>query len=367
MTEAALHYAQSTVLIADPESNSRRSLNRMLLARGYQTREAVTGDQALNLLFSEPVDAVICDVAIPGTSGIEVCRQIREVSQIARLPVVLTAGVDDRKSRIESKKNGCDEYLIKPIDQTELLIRLEYLILHYEEDRRLLKSSASLKHTVDEQSELLGKAMAEIGKARRTLRQFNEEIVFRLSRAVEFRDDETGNHVQRMSRFCGLIASSLGMVTEMTDAIRIASALHDVGKIAIPDGVLHKPDKLTRAEMSVMRRHADIGHRLLTGSDSHLLELAATIALTHHERFDGEGYPRRLSGKSIPIEGRIGAVADVFDALTSVRSYKSAFSLDTALAVLEQEKGKHFDPQVVDAFVGQMEGIKNIMLVHADR
>lgn len=365
---AAQKYAVSgTVLIVDDDAEIRRSLGRILTQEGFVVSEAASGEQALQHLEQSPVDVVLLDVMMPGIDGMETCRRIRQNPRLGLVPVVFTTVLGDRESRIEGKKAGADDFLVKPIDETELSVRVRNLVLVRRYYQHLEDERSSLKRTIEEQTDLLSKAMIEIGKARLTLRRFNEEIVFRLSKAVEFRDDETGNHVQRMSRYCGLIASRLGLDSEATEAIRIASALHDVGKIAIPDDILHKPGRLTQEEFVLMRRHADKGHRMLTGSESNLLELAATIAWSHHERFDGKGYPRGLKGKDIPIEGRIAAVADVYDALTSKRVYKAAFSVEEASKIMTTERGVAFDPQIIDIFFAAFEDVRNIMIVHADR
>ncbi len=358
---------QGTILVVDDSRTARRSLNLILSNYGYSVLEAESGEDALSVLGRKVVDVVLLDVRLPGLSGMETCQRIRDATRIGHVPVVFVTGHDDRDIRIDCMKAGGDEFLVKPVDDVELSVRIQNLILVRRYYQQLEKERVSLKQTVEEQSNLLSSAMVEIGKAKQTVRRFNEEIVVRLSKAVEFRDDETGNHVQRMSRYCGLIASRMGMSTEMADAVRVASALHDVGKISIPDEILHKPGKLDDEEMAMMRKHAEKGYRVLTGSESSLLELAATIAWSHHERFDGQGYPRRLKAKEIPFEGRIAAVADVFDALTSKRVYKPAFTLQQARAIIEKESGKGFDSQIVDTFLANIDAVQNIMIVYADR
>lgn len=184
-----------------------------------------------------------------------------------------------------------------------------------------------------------------------------EETIIRLSIAVESRDAETGSHIERMGRYCALLAEKLGWSESARDLLRVASPLHDVGKIAIPDAVLQKPGALTADERKQMEEHAAIGHRILAGSDSPLLDLAARIALTHHEKWDGSGYPNGLKGEDIPIEGRIAAVADVFDALTSDRVYRKAMPLDKALSILQEGRASHFDPEVLDRFFSSIDEV----------
>ena len=195
----------------------------------------------------------------------------------------------------------------------------------------------------------------------RELKLSREEAVFRLSLAAEYRDAEVARHIQRMSRYCAILATRVGLADEEVDAIRVASVLHDVGKIAIPDEILLKPDRLTDEERSVMQEHAKIGFDILSGSSSDFMQTAASIALTHHERMDGTGYPRGLLGEDIPQEGRIAAIADVFDALVSDRPYKRAFTVEKAVEIMQADSGSHFDPTLLGLFV---EAIDEVVRVH---
>jgi putative two-component system response regulator len=197
-------------------------------------------------------------------------------------------------------------------------------------------------------------------EAQASLRRSREESIRRLSRAAEFRDDETGAHIERVSHYCELIAVRLGLGPELCEQMRIASPMHDVGKIGVADAILLKRGPLDADQRAEMERHADIGYRILAGSGAELLDLAATIARTHHERFDGSGYPRGLEGEEIPLEGRIAAVADVFDALTSDRPYRPRFSRTEAVDMMRADRGSHFDPRVLDAFLGAEDEISAI-------
>jgi putative two-component system response regulator len=201
-------------------------------------------------------------------------------------------------------------------------------------------------------------------QAERALRRAREETIQRLARAVEVRSAETGGHIERMGRFCELIARRLGLPAEQVELIRMASPMHDVGKIAVPDSVLLKPGPLNAAERAVMETHAEVGRELLSGSGEELPELAATITWTHHERFDGTGYPRGLSGDEIPLEGRIAAVGDVFDALTHDRVYRPAMTLEQAVDLMEGAGGAHFDPEVLDCFLEAMDDVLEIWREH---
>lgn len=198
------------------------------------------------------------------------------------------------------------------------------------------------------------------------LRESEYEALRRLMRVVEYRDEDTGGHIERISEYCAMLARQLGFSPEEVDQLRWASTMHDVGKIAVPDAILLKPGRLSPAEHAIMQRHAEVGHEMLQGSGSAVLNLAATIALTHHERVDGAGYPRGLRGDQIPLEGRIVAVADVFDALTSERVYKRAMSVVEAVEVIRQGRGTQFDPVIVDAFLDILDDVVEVHRSHAD-
>jgi response regulator RpfG family c-di-GMP phosphodiesterase len=225
---------------------------------------------------------------------------------------------------------------------------------------------AALERLVHERTASLEMATLQVKQSELDLRASHEQTISRLSRAIEARNRETGWHVERMSRYAGLIAHRVGLDAERCELIRIAAPLHDIGKIAVPDSVLLKPGRLTREERAVMETHAELGHQMLCGSDERLLELAAEIAWTHHERVDGEGYPRGLRGDDVPIEGQIAAVADVFDALISDRIYRQAFGFDEAVEVLRLGRGTHFEPVVVDAFLDALDDVAAIQNRFAD-
>ncbi|MGH2755294.1 MAG: HD-GYP domain-containing protein [Actinomycetota bacterium] len=215
-------------------------------------------------------------------------------------------------------------------------------------------------------TEELWTAIAELERAKEDLRASREETVEKLSIAAEFKDDETPHHIARMSRYCALLASRSGADEEQADLIRVASIMHDVGKIGVPDAILMKPGALTPEERLTMQKHAEIGHQILSGSRSPFLEVAAAIALTHHEWFDGSGYPQGSAGSVIPEEGRIAAIADVFDALTTDRVYKKAYPIGKAVDTMKEYRGTQFDPDLLDAFLGSLDGALGIREEHPE-
>jgi putative two-component system response regulator len=213
----------------------------------------------------------------------------------------------------------------------------------------------------------LQQALEWLERSEKELRLSREETIQRLAIAAEYRDSATAQHIQRMSHYCELLARKYGLSSERCDLIRTASPMHDIGKIGTPDHVLLKPGKFTQEEFNVISQHAEIGYRILSGSDAEILKVAASIAWTHHERWDGNGYPRKLKGEAIPVEGRIAAIADAFDALTTQRVYKPAFSLDHAVSLMTTHRGEHFDPELLDIFFASLSDITLIHDQYADQ
>jgi putative two-component system response regulator len=348
------------VLVVDDEAPVRRVLGRLLEAEGYQVLHAESGSQALELVTRGGVDTVLLDLMMPGMSGLDVCRRIRADAGLTYTPIVFLTAVNDREFRREAREAGADDFLSKPFDEIELLARVRNTVrvkLYYES---IARERNDLRVAIDGSARALADASAHLERLKRELEYARHETIERLCRAAEFRDDETATHLQRMSHYCHLLGRKKGLDPYTCELLRVASPMHDVGKIGIPDHILLKPGRLTPDEFVIMKQHAEIGWRILSGSDSELLELAASIARTHHEKWDGSGYPRGLQGEDIPIEGRIAAVADVFDALTSARPYKKAWSLEDAVALLENGKAQHFDPDLVELFVASMDEVLEI-------
>lgn len=346
--------------MVDDEAAVRRVLEKLLLAEGYDVVHAADGDEALAIIERGGIDTVLLDVMMPGISGLDVCRKIRSDLQTPYTPVVFVTAANDRAFRREAREAGADDFLSKPFDEIELLARVRNTVrvkLYYE---GIARERNDLRLAVDDSTSALEETTALLERVKRELEYARQETVQRLCRAAEFRDDETAAHLQRMSHYCHLLGRRKGLDAYTCEMLRVASPMHDVGKIGIPDNILLKPGRLTPDEFTIMKQHAEIGYRILSGSDSELLEIAASIARTHHEKWDGSGYPRGLVGEDIPIEGRIAAVADVFDALTSARPYKKAWPLEDAVALLKNGKAQHFDPLLVDLFLDSMDEILEI-------
>ena len=366
---------QSKVMFVDDEAINIKILRRLLELEGF-TSFVTTSDAptALSLIRQEQPDIVLLDLMMPYVSGLEILTQIRDDEAICFIPVVILTAVTDRETRVRAVELGATDFLNKPVDASELVPRVRnVLVVKGYQDQ--------LRHHSDDLEAAVRQRTAELENSRR-------DLIHCLARAAEYRDDDTGQHVLRVGRYTRLIAEALGLPEEQIEMLEQAALLHDIGKIGIPDAVLLKPGRLTEDEFALMqkhpgfgkrilssyssdeeivlKRHAEVGAHILEVGSSRLLDLARTIALTHHERWDGTGYPLGLKGTDIPLVGRITAVADVFDALSSRRTYKKAFPLDECFQIMQDSRGTHFDPKVLDAFLSVRDKVVNVQLHFAD-
>jgi putative two-component system response regulator len=332
------------VLIVDDEERLRDVLEARVAAMGHDVLLAADGEEALAAVRSGDPDLVLLDVMMPKLDGFSVARILKGSPETNHIPIVMVTALGDVEDRVRALEVGADDFLTKPVEPTELQARVQ----------SLLKVKAYYDYMRHHQQELESAVAERTSELRSTLHQLEVatlDTIYRLSRAAEYRDDETGAHVMRMSRYSALIASQMGQPVAFNDMILRAAPMHDVGKIGIPDNILLKPGKLNSDEWRIMQTHTDIGASLLSGSHSELLQMAEVVARTHHERWDGTGYPDGLAGEAIPLAGRITAAADVFDALCSKRPYKDAMPPEDAFALVASESATHFDPEVVEAFV----------------
>lgn len=326
------------ILAVDDEESNLLLVRRILEREGYTRVEVTTEPSRVPGMFVElRPDLVLLDLQMPGMDGFELMDRLGPLTDNGSgVPfLVLTADATD-ETRRRALSVGARDFLTKPLDRIELLLRVRNLLQVKQLQDRLREQNADLEDKVAERT--------------RDLDQSRLEVLERLALAAEYRDDDTQEHAWRIGRIGALVAVALGLPEAEVELIARAAPLHDVGKIGIPDAILLKPGRLTDEEFEVIKTHPRIGAEILTGSRSPLLRLAERIALTHHERWDGGGYPRGLSGEEIPIAGRIVAVADVFDALTHERPYKHAWTVEKAVAEILGQVGRHFDPCVVDAF-----------------
>jgi putative two-component system response regulator len=319
--------ANLPVILAVDDEATNLQLLRQILQDHYRLLFAKDGARALELAHQERPQLVLLDVMMPGMSGYEVCAALKADPATAAIPVIFVTALTDTDDEVEGFEAGAVDYITKPVSPpiVRARVRTHLSLVRMEE-----------------------------------LRATRLEIVQRLGLASEYKDNETGLHVIRMSHIARVLGLAAGMSEQEADDLLHAAPMHDVGKIGIPDRILQKPGPLDPDEWKVMQRHALIGAEII-GEHAHgMLALARNIALTHHEKWDGSGYPNGLAGAAIPLEGRIAAIADVFDALTSVRPYKKAWTEEAALDFLVEQKGRHFDPALVDLFTEQMPAIRAI-------
>jgi len=344
------------LLVVDDDERNRKLLDTMLRAEGYVTVDAANGLDALEQARKELPAVVLLDVMMPGMDGYEVARQLKADPATSSIPIVMVTALADRDSRLRGLEAGAEEFVTKPVDRLELRVRVRNLL-------RLKEYSDFLA----DHNRILD---AQVRERTRQLQDSYREIVFTMTTAAEYKDEDTGAHVQRISYYTSLLAQTLGLGSEFTELMFYASPMHDIGKIGIPDRVLLKPDRFTPEEWAIMQTHAALGAKMLAQGNTPYVKLGAEIALAHHERWDGTGYPNGLKGEAIPLSGRIMNICDQYDALRSRRPYKPPFPHEKAVEIITQGDGRtlpgHFDPAVLDAFIKCVDGFAEIFSTHAD-
>lgn len=349
------------VLIVDDEPANVQLLERLFGRAGYDTHGTTDPTQVAAKVAALTPDLILLDLHMPVLDGFGVMTELAEATDPDDfLPIlVLTADIAV-ETRHKALQNGASDYVTKPFDPVEVMARARNLLTTRALHKQLRRYSELLEEKVAERTNALWATVGELERSQKDLRLAQEETIHSLSQAAEFRDDETSRHIERMSRYCGVLAEAVGLDRERCDTIRLAAKMHDVGKIGVPDAILLKPGKLTPEEYEIMKAHAQIGYDILSGSTSELARTAATVAWTHHEKIDGRGYPRGLPGEDIPVEGRIAAVADVFDALTTDRVYRKAFTLPEALEIMREGRGTHFDAEILDQFLDRIDEVLSL-------
>jgi len=363
------------ILILDDEPANVRVLKRYLETAGYSNIQTSTDStSALEWIDQQRADVLLLDVMMPEVSGIDILGQMRKHPRLRFVPVLIVTANTDSETKQICLSLGANDFLAKPVDPNELLPRVRNTLITRSFQNQMTRYAQQLERRVKERT--------------RELELSRREVVECLARAAEYRDTETGNHVVRVGRFAGIIARRLNFSEEEVSNLELAAQLHDVGKIAIPDAILHKPGRLDPDEFDYIKRHAAIGHsiirahspqeaqvlrrhvmaggQLLAAQASPLLQLASTIALSHHERYDGKGYPLGIKGEDIPLEARVTSVADVYDALSSSRPYKDPMPREKCFEILEEGRGTQFDPRVLDAFFASSEEILAVQLELVD-
>ncbi|WP_286234995.1 response regulator [Thalassotalea sediminis] len=327
-----MHDERALILVVDDEPANLRVI-KQILHQDYRLVFAKNGDEALRLATEKQPNLILLDIMMPDMTGFEVCQQLKTLEIAKRIPVIFVTALNHETDEAQGFEIGAVDYITKPVSPAVVRARV-----------------ATHLSLVD----------AEELKATRL------QIIQRLGRASEFKDNETGMHVVRMSHYAKIIALAYGFSKARADMLLHTAPMHDVGKIGIPDHIMLKPGKLTEEEFKVMKTHPEIGVEILGEDDSELISLAKVVALTHHEKWDGTGYPKGLKGEKIPIEGRIVALADVFDALTSKRPYKEAWSIEDTMRFMKEQSGKHFEPKLVELLEQELDKILSIKNAYQD-
>lgn len=331
--------SKATILIVD-DAPENIDILRGLLKDNYKIKVAINGAKALKIAQSTPnLDLILLDVMMPEMDGYDVCRQLKSQISTASIPVIFVTAKGETDDEALGFDLGAVDYITKPISPPIVKKRVQiHLALHNE--KRLLE--------------------AEVRKRTQELEASQKEIIACLGKAAEYKDNDTGMHVKRMSHYAKVLGLAAGMSEEEANALQETAPMHDIGKIGLPDYILQKPAKLNEDEIKKMREHPQIGVDILGGQTCLLLNMARSIAISHHEKWDGSGYPHGLKGEDIPLHGRIAAIADVFDALTTLRPYKEAWPVEDAVKLLKEESGKHFDPQLIEIFINSLPDILEV-------
>jgi len=341
-------HKNACILIIDDEPTNLKLLDKMLGGQGYHDLVLVKDSRkALETYQESRPDLILLDINMPHLDGYQVIDQLMTLNDPLLPPIVILTAQHGKEHLLRALNAGARDFITKPFDRNELIMRVRNLLEAQLAHHILHDQKAVLEELVRERTE-------EIQETRL-------QVVQRLGMAAEYRDEETGNHIMRMSHMSELLARKIGWNEDDCELILLASPMHDIGKIGIPDNILLKPGKFEADEWEIMKTHAVIGGKLLDGDDSDLMNMAKEIALSHHEKWDGSGYPNGLAGEAIPQSGRIAALADVFDALTSERPYKKAWTVEAAIELIKENSGKHFDPELVEVFLEQL---PSILLIH---
>ncbi len=342
------------VLIVDDVIDNIQVAMNILKEDGYNFSFATSGNEALELMEKQHFDIVLLDVMMPGITGFEVCKVMKKIERLKNIPVIFLTAKTDADAISEGFNSGAADYLIKPFHANELLMRVKNHLELYMAKETLRHHNIELQAKIDHQEKRLLTELEENQK----------EIIYLLTGLMESSSDETGKHIRRVAEYSRLLAHyHPSLDKEDEETIAHAAPMHDIGKISISREILHKPGKLDANEFEIMKTHTTKGHEFLRHSQRHILKAADVIAMQHHEKWDGTGYPQALGGEEIHLYGRIVAVADVFDALTHKREYKEAWSVERAVDYIKEQRGLHFDPLLVDIFLEHVDefiAIKNM-------
>jgi putative two-component system response regulator len=344
------------ILIVDDEHLNRELLKVMLEYEGYIIKSVNSGEEALKSVAQDPPDLILLDIMMPGLNGNRVAGKLKKNPETLSIPIIMVTSIDNHDAKLTALKLGADDFLTKPVDRAEIILRV----------RNMLR----LKDYSDLISDYNHKLEAKVKERTAKLESAYKETILTMVSAAEFKDEETGAHVRRIAHYSYLLGRLLGLSKKMNKALFYASPMHDIGKIGISDAILFKKDPFTAKEREIMNTHSAIGAKILQNGDSPFIKMGAEIALNHHERWDGTGYPNGISGEDIPLSARIMALCDVYDALRSKRPYKPAFSHEKAVKIIIEGDGRtmpeHFDPKVLAAFAAHPENFQKVYEKYKD-
>lgn len=340
-----------TLLIVD-DAPENIDVLRMILSDLYIVKAATSGQMALKIVALQPPDLILLDVVMPGVSGYEVCRKLKENEATRDIPVIFVTARNDVEDEAFGFELGGADYITKPVSPSTVRARVRAHLA-------LANQHYCLQTLVSERT-------SELMLSNQRLEQTHLTMIRQLGKAADYRDNETGLHVVRVGNYSKLLGLASGLKPASAELLMYASMMHDIGKIGVPDHILLKPAKLTEAEFEVIKSHPGIGAEIIGDHDAEVLRMAKDVALTHHEKWNGNGYPQGLAGSDIPLVGRIVAIVDVFDALTCIRPYKTAWPVEKALELIGNEAGQHFDPELVRLFLSEEAEVRRIAVEYSE-
>lgn len=344
------------ILVADDEFDMAQMISEMLVLKGgYDVEVVYDGQDALSEAMQKEYDLFLLDVNMPKKSGYEVCETLKNNQQNSEIPVIFLTGLKDEESKIKGLQAGANDFLTKPVNIDELHLRVENMLKLHRYSKMLKNYNEELEAEVRSKTVKLRSTLGDLKEANEKIKEVYINTIYRLSLAAEYKDPDTGKHLVRISSLSAYLAKIMGLDREMQEKIYFTSPMHDIGKIAVPDNILNKPARLTDEEFEIVKNHTIQSYKILKDSDSDILKLAADIALSHHENFDGTGYPNQLKGGEIPLPGRIVKILDVYDSLRSERSYKESYSHERTIKIITKGDGRvkpeHFDPEILSLFL----------------